>query len=224
MSEVYYGLALQMLTYLHIVVTYSKSLIEKKRFQQWVCIFMCIIPFSQSKRMLSLDKIEEEIYKSFKMNGLVLDHSNVIQLMDTSLDIENSGKSDIIPAGFKKDGSLLAATQGAEQEEFFASESSCAPYLSGGWRSNGRWYDVDVTPYKLKEKNAVYLLFLWICMPIRPSALEEGEQFRNLAQKKQNDVLELLKERGERWVKTRNSCSARGGVDLDGRSMEGNMG
>ncbi|MDQ7860211.1 PD-(D/E)XK nuclease family protein [Peribacillus frigoritolerans] len=133
MSEVYYGLALQMLTYLDIVVTHSKSLIGKEAIPAGVLYFHVHNPVVKSKGMLSLDKIEEEIYKSFKMNGLVLDHSNVIQLMDTSLDIENSGKSDIIPAGFKKDGSLLAASKVASREEFFASESSCAPYLSGSW-------------------------------------------------------------------------------------------
>lgn len=192
MSEVYYGLALQMLTYLDIVVTHSKSLIGKEAIPAGVLYFHVHNPVVKSKGMLSLDKIEEEIYKSFKMNGLVLDHSNVIQMMDNSLDIENSGKSDIIPAGFKKDGSLLAASKVASREEFsLLNHHVRRVYQEAGDRMVDG--DVDITPYKLKEKTpCTFCSFKSVCQ--FDQSLEEN-QFRNLAQKKQNDVLELL--RGE---------------------------
>ena len=52
--------------------------------------------------MLSMDQIEEEIFKDFKMKGLVLGDNQVIQLMDQSLEIGESSKSNIIPAVSKR--------------------------------------------------------------------------------------------------------------------------
>lgn len=66
MSEVYYGLALQMLTYLDIVVTHSKSLIEKKRFQPEFCIFMCIIPLSKQRECSVWIKLRKKFIKALK--------------------------------------------------------------------------------------------------------------------------------------------------------------
>ena len=39
-------------------------------------------PMIQTKKMISLDEIEQEILKTFKMNGLILGEENVIRLMD----------------------------------------------------------------------------------------------------------------------------------------------
>ena len=102
LTEVYYGLALQMLTYLDIVVTHSKDLVGTEATPAGVLYFHVHNPVVKSKGMLSVDQIEEEIYKDFKMKGLVLGDNQVIQLMDQSLEIGASSKSNIIPAGFKK--------------------------------------------------------------------------------------------------------------------------
>ena len=72
LTEVYYGLALQMLTYLDIVVTHSKSLVGTEATPAGVLYFHVHNPVVKSKGMLSIDQIEEEIFKDFKMKGLVL--------------------------------------------------------------------------------------------------------------------------------------------------------
>ncbi|MGM9955865.1 MAG: helicase-exonuclease AddAB subunit AddB [Peribacillus sp.] len=195
MSEVYYGLALQMLTYLDIVVSQSQSLIGKEAIPAGVLYFHVHNPVVKSKGMLSLDKIDEEIYKSFKMNGLVLDQTNVIKMMDTSLDIDTSSKSDVIPAGFKKDGSLLAASKVASREDFsLLNQHVRKVYQESGDRMVDG--DVGITPYKMKEKTpCTFCSFKSVCQ--FDQSLEEN-QFRNLPQKKQNDVLDLLRGEGER--------------------------
>ncbi|MFJ7745667.1 helicase-exonuclease AddAB subunit AddB [Peribacillus sp. NPDC097295] len=195
MSEVYYGLALQMLTYLDIVVSQSQSLIGKEAIPAGVLYFHVHNPVVKSKGMLSLDKIDEEIYKSFKMNGLVLDQTNVIKMMDTSLDIDTSSKSDVIPAGFKKDGSLLAASKVASREDFSLLNNHVRKIYqdSGNRMVDG---DVGITPYKMKEKTpCTFCSFKSVCQ--FDQSLEEN-QFRNLPQKKQNDVLDLLRGEGEK--------------------------
>ena len=194
MIEVYYGLALQRLTYLDIVVSQSQSLIGKEAIPAGVLYFHVHNPVVKSKGMLSLDKIDEEIYKSFKMNGLVLDQTNVIKMMDTSLDIDTSSKSDVIPAGFKKDGSLLAASKVASREDFSLLNHHVRKVYqeSGNRMVDG---DVGITPYKMKEKTpCTFCSFKSVCQ--FDQSLEEN-QFRNLPQKKQNDVLDLLRGEGE---------------------------
>lgn len=192
MSEVYYGLALQMLTYLDIVVTHSQSLIGKEADPAGVLYFHVHNPVVKSKGMLSLDKIEEEIFKDFKMNGLVLDQTNVIQMMDTSLD--SGTKSDIIPAGFKKDGSLLSASKVASTEDFSLLKNHVRHIYqdSGNRMVEG---DVEITPYKLKDRMpCTFCSFKSVCQ--FDQSLEDN-QFRNLPQKKPNDVMALLRGDGE---------------------------
>ena len=118
LTEVYYGLALQMLTYLDIVVTHSKVLVGTEAMPAGVLYFHVHNPVIKSKGMLSIEQIEEEIFNDFKMKGLVLGDNHVIQLMDQSLEIGASSKSNIIPASFKKDGTLAASSRIASHEEF----------------------------------------------------------------------------------------------------------
>ncbi len=53
-------------------------------------------PFISTKKMLTIDEIEQEIMKKFKMNGLMLSDQNVLRLMDQTLE---SGDSQIISPG-----------------------------------------------------------------------------------------------------------------------------
>ena len=72
-------------------------------------------PIVKSNRILTLDEIDEEIFKSFKMKGLLVDDANVIKLMDQTLE---SGKSKIVSAEIKKDGTLSSRSQVASEEDF----------------------------------------------------------------------------------------------------------
>lgn len=53
----------------------------------------------QSNLPLGLDEIEQEIFKKFKMKGLLLGDQEVVRLMDTTL---QEGRSNIINAYLKK--------------------------------------------------------------------------------------------------------------------------
>ena len=53
-------------------------------------------PMIQSNLPLGLDEIEQEIFKKFKMKGLLLGDQEVVRLMDTTL---QEGRSNIINAG-----------------------------------------------------------------------------------------------------------------------------
>src|SRR5690606_40171507 len=72
-------------------------------------------PIIRSKKLLTLDEIEELIFKEFKMKGLVLSDPEVVRMMDETLD---SGESKIVSAGIKRDGTLTARSKVATEEEF----------------------------------------------------------------------------------------------------------
>lgn len=191
LTEVYYGLALQMLTYLDIVVTHSRSLIGTEALPAGVLYFHMHNPVIKSKGMLSLDQIEEEIFKSFKMKGLILGDTNVIQLMDQSLEAGASSKSHIIPASLKKDGTVSATSKIASRDEFSLLQKHVRHIYenAGNKMVNG---DVGISPYKLKDRTPCkYCSFKTVCQ--FDSSLEDNE-YRTLTDKKQKDVLALLRE------------------------------
>ena len=192
LTEVYYGLALQMLTYLDIVVTHSKVLVGTDATPAGVLYFHVHNPVVKAKGMLSIDQIEEEIFKDFKMKGLVLGDNQVIQLMDQSLEMGVSSKSNIIPASFKKDGTLTATSKIASHEEFSLLQKHVRHIYedAGNKMVEG---DVGITPYKLKDRTpCTFCSFKSVCQ--FDQSLEDN-QYRNLTDKKQKDVLDLL--RGE---------------------------
>jgi ATP-dependent helicase/nuclease subunit B len=148
-------------------------------------------PVIKSKGMLSLDQIEEEMFKSFKMKGLILGDTNVIQLMDQSLEVGASSKSHIIPASLKKDGTVSATSKIASRDEFSLLQKHVRHIYenAGNKMVNG---DVGIAPYKLKDRTPCkYCSFKTVCQ--FDSSLEDNE-YRTLTDKKQKDVLALLRE------------------------------
>src|SRR5699024_6819250 len=113
--DVYYGLALQMLTYLDVVLTHSETWLGTKASPAGVLYFHVHNPMISSKQMLTDEKLEEEILKTYKMQGLLLSDEQIVQLMDTSLE---SGSSKVIPAGLKKKGGFYNYSKVANASTF----------------------------------------------------------------------------------------------------------
>ena len=81
--EVFYGFKLQLITYLDIVLTYGQELIGSGEvLPAGVLYFYLRDPLVSSGGPLNQEKIELEILKDLKMQGLVLADLNVFQLMD----------------------------------------------------------------------------------------------------------------------------------------------
>ncbi|MGE8205175.1 helicase-exonuclease AddAB subunit AddB [Heyndrickxia sp. NPDC080065] len=188
LNEVYYGLALQMLTYLDIVVSHSKNLIGTEGLPAGVLYFHLHNPIVKSNRLLTLDEIDEEIFKSFKMKGLLLEDSNVIKLMDQTLE---SGKSKIVSAEIKKDGSLSARSQVASKDNF----SLMSHYVRNIYEKSGNDITsgtVDIAPYKLKKRTPCeFCSFRSVCQ--FDQSLESND-YRTLTPRKQEDILTQIRE------------------------------
>ena len=107
LNEVYHGISLQMLTYLDIIITHSEQLIGTEALPAGVLYFHMHNPIVDSNKILTLDDIEEEILKKFKMKGLLLGDPDIVRIMDTSLE---TGSSNIVSASINKNGSLSASS------------------------------------------------------------------------------------------------------------------
>ncbi|MBT2756451.1 helicase-exonuclease AddAB subunit AddB [Mesobacillus foraminis] len=190
LTEVYYGLALQMLTYLDIIITHSPHLVGKKADPAGVLYFHIHNPIINASRMLTLEEIEEEMMKQFKMNGLMLADENVIRLMDRTLE---SGNSHIVAAGFKKDGTLSKASKVANREDF----DSLRRFVRNKYVETGNDIIsgvVDIDPFKLKDRlPCTFCSFKSVCQFDRSI---DSNDFRKLVPKSKEDILEAIKKEG----------------------------
>ncbi|WML43320.1 helicase-exonuclease AddAB subunit AddB [Neobacillus sp. PS3-40] len=186
LNEVYYGLSLQMLTYLDIIMTYSNELVETKATPAGMLYFHVHNPMVNSTKMLTIEQIEVEMMKKFKMNGLLLNDQNVIRLMDQSLE---SGNSQIISAGIKVDGTLTKNSKVASMDEF----ENLRQYVRNMYEKTGNAIidgNVEISPYKMKDKkNCSICPYKSIC---QFDESMENNCYRILTPQSNEKVLELI--------------------------------
>ncbi|NPC92125.1 helicase-exonuclease AddAB subunit AddB [Bacillus sp. WMMC1349] len=191
LAEVYYGLALQMLTYLDLSITYSTDWLGMKATPAGVLYFHVHDPMIQASVPLGLDEIEKEIFKKFKMKGLLLGDQEVVKLMDTTLE---QGRSDIISAGLKKDGSLRSDSAVISEDHFHLLRDHIRRTFqkAGEEITNGK---VSIEPYKLKDRTpCTFCSYKSFCQ--FDESLEEN-QYRVLKPEKDNVILDWLKKEDE---------------------------
>ncbi len=188
LGEVYYGLSLQMLTYLDIVVNYSASLIGTEAMPAGVLYFHVHNPMINAKSIMTLEEIEKKILEDFRMNGLILAEENAIRLMDLQLD---TGKSIIVPAEIKKDGTLAKRSKAASMQEF----ESIRSYVRNMYVNTGNSIvegDVRISPYKLKDRTpCTFCSFQSVCQ--FDQSMEENE-YRLLTPRNKEQALEYMRE------------------------------
>ncbi|MBA3927868.1 helicase-exonuclease AddAB subunit AddB [Listeria rustica] len=192
MTEVYYGLALQMLTYLDIVVENSAKLIGKVTEPAGVLYFHMHNPLINADKELTETELEKELLKSFRMKGLVLDDALAVSLMDTELE---AGKtSSVIPTGLKKDGNFNAHSATATRAEF----ETMREYVRHQYTKAGNKIidgEVAINPYKLKERTPCQLCaFRSVC---QFDASLENNQYRKLENQSREDILRKMREEGQ---------------------------
>ena len=115
LTEVYYGLQIQLLVYLDSLIKNSKYILEKQAMPGAILYFKIDDPIIKSKKPLTEEEIKNNILKELKMSGLLLKDISVVKAMDS--DIE-SAYSLIIPAAIKKDGNFTATSSVVTEEQF----------------------------------------------------------------------------------------------------------
>ena len=112
LDKVYYGLSLQLLTYLDIVVSNALQLIDMPAEIGGLLYFHVHRPFISHdvddllRQEAYEQKVEQMQHEKYKMNGYLPEDYEVVHLSDQRL--SEQSKSDIVPITLKKDGSFSA--------------------------------------------------------------------------------------------------------------------
>lgn len=188
--DVFYGLSLQMLAYLDVVLTNAENWLGMQATPAGVLYFHVHNPMITGKQLLQDEKIEEEIFKKFKMQGLLLENERVVQMMDTGLE---KGYSQIVPAALKANGGFYKSSQTADAERFEQLKNYIRGLMveAGTKITDGR---VDLDPFQKNQQVACeFCSYRSVCQ-FDPSM--EEHQYRKLQDMKDDDVLERLRKKG----------------------------
>jgi len=150
LTELLYGLSLQMLTYLDVVLTHAESWLGRPALPAGVLYFHVHNPLIRSNNALPRDKAEAELRKRFKMRGLLLADAEAVCLMDRGLK-DAGGRSELIPAALKADGQFYKASSVATDAQW----KQLIGYVRGAIRRIGNGIaagDVGIAPYRLGQK------------------------------------------------------------------------
>lgn len=147
LSEVYYGLSLQMMTYLDVALENADDWLGVYADPAGVLYMHVHNPMIRPGMELSSTALEEEIVKSYKMRGYLLDLPHVVEGMDAAI----GQSSTIVPAGFKKDGDFTKASKVLSKEDMQMMRSYVRTrhQMAGNGMLAG---DTRVYPYKLRDK------------------------------------------------------------------------
>lgn len=190
--EVYYGLALQMLAYLDVVLSHSDTWLGTQATPAGVLYFHVHNPMISGSQLLKDTEIQDELFKKFKMQGLLVEDEQIVKMMDTNLD---TGMSKIVPAGLKKAGGFRKGSQTAEEAAFKHLQSYVRDMMKSAGESitNGK---VDLNPFQKNQQVAcTFCEFRSVCQ-FDPT-LEEN-QYRTIKPMKDEDILQqIVKQEGD---------------------------
>jgi len=191
LADVWNGLNLQLLVYLDVVLSNADVWLGRKAEIGGVFYYQVADPVVTAKRLLTADEAAKERAAKLKMKGLMLADTELAKLMDGETE---SGNSELLPFGFKKDGSFTATSSVATAEQFRKlqgyvrntvkelttrmtdGEIRVAPYTQGAFTA------CQICPYKA------------VC---HYDPLLEGNEVRQLGKWKDKDVWTMLAGNGE---------------------------
>lgn len=152
LSEVYYGLSLQMLTYLDVIITHAEQWLGIAAKPAGVLYFHVHNPMLQQKNALDPSEVEKELRKRYKMKGLITADAEVAGMMDDEL-VKSAGHSQLIPVALKKDGSFYSTSSVATDAQWDTLRKYVRKQVKqiGTGITDGH---VDIAPYRLGKKTA----------------------------------------------------------------------
>lgn len=148
LEEIAYGMALQMLTYLDVLLTHAPEWLGQPAKAAGALYFHVHNPVITSSNGMPPAQARMEMLKRFKLKGLVLADEETVRLMDNAL---STGYSDLLPLALKKDGSFYSNSSVVSDEQWGKLRKSVRGTLRRiGDRIAGG--DVSIAPYRLGGK------------------------------------------------------------------------
>jgi ATP-dependent helicase/nuclease subunit B len=189
LAEVYFGLSLQVLTYLEVVITHGQDWLEQVVHPAGILYFHLHNPLLTLNKALSEEELARALFKKFKMQGLVLADQKIARLMDQ----ENAANSEVVPVKIKVNGDFDKRSSVITPAELEALRFHVAKI----YREAGRQItegEIAISPYKLQQqKPCTYCLYKSFCQ--FDQALAENS-YRVLPAWKKEQVLEKLVREG----------------------------
>jgi len=184
LSDVYYGLQIQLLTYLDAILTNEEIKDKEPKIPGGVFYLRIHDPIVKGNREISEEEIEKEIMKELKMRGLLLADPRIVKEMDKEID----GSSLIIPARINKGGDLGKSSVGTEEQFNILREhvknnliKTCEEMLRG---------EIDIRPFKDKDKTACsFCMYSAIC---QFDNAFDGNSYKVIEERKDEEVWQLL--------------------------------
>ena len=153
--SLYYGTQMQLAVYLHAAVVMEKAKKEKKGepgevIPAAILYYHMNDPFvNRTEEQMSEDQIEAERRDALRMDGLVNEADECVNMLDASFDLH----SDVIPVDRQKKGGYTKASKTATMEEF----EIIASYVEQKMGSIGEEIlegKMAVEPYEYGDRNA----------------------------------------------------------------------
>lgn len=186
--EVYYGLALQMLAYLDVVLSYSEEWLGMKASPAGVLYFHVHHPFINVEGNIDDFQVEKEIFKKYKMKGLLVSDEQIVRNMDTSLD---SGYSQIVPAALKKNGGFYSNSSVADEAVFAKLKNHIHELMKRAGLDITQG-GVHLNPFQFKQQTAcTYCPFLSVC---QFDPLLESNKYRQLKNMDEKEIMKKMNE------------------------------
>jgi ATP-dependent helicase/nuclease subunit B len=188
LSDVYYGIQLQLITYLDALSDKDHAAIGTPVLPGGVLYFRIDDPIVKSNFKLSEDQIEQAIMKQLRMKGLLLADVKLIRQMDHSIE----GSSLIIPARINK-GDSLGRSSAASLEQFNLLRTYVRKLLMGLCDEMMKG-NVPIKPYKKKKLTAcTYCNYHAVCQ--FDTAMKDNH-FKLLYEYNDETIWKLLGEQG----------------------------
>lgn len=183
LADAYYGLQVQLLTYLDALWDNPGLNIEGPVLPGGVLYFRIDDPIVRLKG--TEEEIEKAIMKELKMKGLLLADVKLIKEMDKTID----RTSLIIPASLNKDDGIGRYSSVASLEHFKILRSYLRKLLKGLGEEIMRG-NVEISPYRKKDMTSCrYCNFTAVCQ-FDPSLRENS--YRLLPDRKDEEIWELI--------------------------------
>lgn len=185
LSDVYYGLQMQLITYLDALWESSENSGEKA-LPGGILYFRVDDPMIKGTGSSSSEEIETAIMKKLKMKGLLLADVQLIKYMDNTIE----GNSIIIPARINK-GDVLGKSSAATIEQFTVLRSfvkqilkdMCSELMKG---------KVPISPYKKKKLTSCsYCNYSSVC---QFDQTQKDNSFRMLHDRDDDHIWKLMDE------------------------------
>ncbi|WP_232696678.1 helicase-exonuclease AddAB subunit AddB [Brevibacillus daliensis] len=188
LSDVWNGLNLQLLVYLDVAVTNADKWLNKEVEVGGVFYYQVADPFVSAKQLLTPDQVAKERQSKLKMKGLMLADPELARLMDNETE---TGTSDLLPFGIKKDGEFTSYSSVASRKEF----DILRQYVRGSIKKLGRRLvdgDISIEPYLQGQMNACQICsYRSVC---QFDQLLDGNQPRLITRKKDQEVWGLIRQ------------------------------